>query len=112
MTTEEKRVKIAEACGWRDLKIGRHGLHGTLGGKYRRYIPDYFNDLNACREMRQRVITSPALRVDYMNALRKIVGLLCEKNKAGVPIVSDYDCMDATASEHAEAFGLALGLWS
>jgi hypothetical protein len=78
--------------------------------KERAPIPDYPNDLNAMREAR-KTITGPVLRAKYMNTLREIVGRRMPKNKVGSPLVSDYDCMDATANEHCEAFLRTFGLW-
>lgn len=50
-------------------------------------------------------------RARYMNALREIVGRRLEKNKAGVPMVSDYDLVNAESSEHLEALLRTLDLW-
>lgn len=41
MNQEEKRIKIAEKCGW--------------SWAARSLLPDYFNDLNACHEMEKHL---------------------------------------------------------
>jgi len=53
LTQEAKRIKIAEARGW----TGIRGITGYPSGAAKLadnyyLIPDYFNDLNACREMK------------------------------------------------------------
>lgn len=57
-----------------------------------------------------------AFRVAYMNHLRSIIGRpgrspAIPRNKLGVPLVSDFDCMDANSSEHVEAILRARKLW-
>ena len=44
-------------------------------------------------------------RVKYLNALRKIVSARSPKNKAGVPLVSDFDLLAAPMRERVEALG-------
>lgn len=61
MTDEEKNIKIAELCGWSNIRIGVlfTVLCGTVPrkNKYCRKkwipIPDYLNDLNAMYEAEQ-----------------------------------------------------------
>jgi len=62
MTQEDKRLKIAEACGWTNIMEQDYN-HGYSGDDVRQYwmgtppddllmeIPDYFNCLNACHQM-------------------------------------------------------------
>jgi len=55
-----------------------------------------------------KVQTSLASRVKFVNALRSIVGRRMPKNKAGTPLVSDFDLIDAIISERAEAIEAAI----
>lgn len=55
-------------------------------------------------------------RVAYMNHLRSIIGRpgrspAIPRNKLDVPLVSDFDCMDANLHEHVEAILRARKLW-
>lgn len=51
LTPEEMRIAIAEAMGWRDVRITWKGVNGRFGKQaYWKSVPDYCNDLNACRE--------------------------------------------------------------
>lgn len=57
-----------------------------------------------------------AFRVAYMNHLRSIIGRpgrspAIPRNKLDVPLVSDFDCMDANPHEHVEAILRARKLW-
>jgi hypothetical protein len=51
----------------------------------------------------RRLRLSQAQRVHYLNELRRIVGLGKPKNKAGHPIVSDFDLINADDHEHEAA---------
>jgi hypothetical protein len=95
MSPEQQRITIAGACG----NIGH--LHD---------LPDYLNDLNAMHKALETITGDTNLRVKFLNALRKIVGNKCEVNKVGLPIVSDFDLIHATAAEKAKAFILAKNL--
>lgn len=98
LTQEQKRIKIAEACGikvepctcskepWRDAESKKH-------------LPDYFNDLNACHEMEKAIPTDK--RQDYFI---KLIALDATTH-------AGWDCAHATATQRAESFGLALNLW-
>lgn len=55
-------------------------------------------------------------RVSYMNHLRAIIGRPgrvpeIPRNKIGVPLVSDYDCLDANLAERIEAILRAEKMW-
>jgi hypothetical protein len=125
MTQSEKRIKIAEACGWewltrkndnlswlfpkgleaKGIMLGHvHGPEFVKEVKGSRrcgfgvlHAPDYFNDLNACHEM-EAILTDD------------------EYSKYGWTLLGDgkFACRDflgAKAAQRAEAFGLTLGLW-
>lgn len=117
---QEHRIAIAEACGWNRANENqikeRAGVANWLlqkGPWWRNDeektiaalddLPDYLADLNAIHDARKSIITTPELRVKYLNALRSIVGRRCPKNSVGAALVSDYDLVNAEASEHAEA---------
>lgn len=109
LTPEQKRIAIAEACGWTDLRLvpdclqpqiqmleGQNlGYFGTLGFYE---VPDYLNDLNAMHEAEKiglRNIDESAL---YYYWLEDIVGMI--------------HSWHATAEQRADAFLLALNLAS
>lgn len=127
MTNDEKRIKIAEAWGWkrccypefvgRGEKRHRHAMFscnsnplfwmhrpGWKGPKdygpdsNPTEPPDYFNDLNACAEM-EKALTDQQWGV-YVNYLTQ--NAKCDYRR---------QCAQATASQRAEAFGKTLGLW-
>ncbi len=111
MTNEEKRIKIAEACGWTDdfaeykgkqkggLLLPYRFINKTTGEK-RFHVPDYFSDLNACHEMEKTLKPMGGLWFhDYTVRLLEICTL--EGNHAYC----------ATASQRAEAFGKTMNLW-
>ena len=57
-----------------------------------------------------------AFRVAYMNTLRSIIGRPgrfppIPRNKLDVPLVSDYDCIDANLHEQVEAILRVRKLW-
>lgn len=53
MTDEQKRVRIAELCGWRTSTFpeGLWENDSYMGAVYDDGLPDYLHDLNACHEM-------------------------------------------------------------
>jgi hypothetical protein len=60
MTYKQKRIWIAEKCGWipdplshcwRKPSEGNYAVAFMNGGHAHRQLPDYLNDLNACAEM-------------------------------------------------------------
>lgn len=107
MTTEEKRIKIAEACGLKTIRrdyhwrIGDHLVHGNGT-----IVPAYFNDLNAMHEAEKKIVDWVFWRIQ----LSHVVGIgyapdldICEDIKSFA---------SATAAQRAEAFGLTLNLWN
>jgi hypothetical protein len=105
MTETEQRVAIAEACGWKlfDAGVDSFGVyceaHATKGhvGVLQSKLPDYPNDLNAMHEARLS-ITRNEDREKYEGILRDICGSYC-------------NAIHAEASQKAEAFLKAKGLW-
>lgn len=106
MNQEQKRIKIAEACGWREVHWDEEGPRtpfASLFGRPRNVadndswceVPDYFNSLDACHQM-EKVLRCPNQKTwDLWEEY-------CRKLE---------DDPHATASQRAEAFGLTLGLW-
>mgnify|MGYP003656530614 CR=1 FL=1 len=121
MKQQEKRIKIAEACGWSHIETDRQFANGLtnqpndgligispinkkqnlLTRNCAWIIPDYFNDLNACHEIEKSI----PKEVFYMMNLVKVMK---ETGTLGVRSDKTYR---ATATQRAEAFGLTLGLW-
>lgn len=116
LTQEQKRIKIAEACGWKrkgKLKLWNSPIVGG-GWEYLQGLPDYFNDLNACHEMERAVLI--ALFSGPENDTASGSERLCiqlENYKKNLH--SQYFGMGSpwhyTAAQRAQAFGLTLNLW-
>jgi hypothetical protein len=120
MTQEQKRIKLAEACGlkvidvpfipsqtkpagcvftdaartaWRKCYPNSCGVRG---------IPDYFNDLNAVHEL-EKVLTEKGVNTwwKYADHINRLNPTLFGRETA----------IHATAAQRCEAIGLTLGLW-
>lgn len=99
LTNEQKRIKIAEACGWTQHSDG-YWSHLTLtprGSVSASALPDYLNDLNAMHEA-ERVLDGSQID-EYKHRLKIVV---TDKERIS-------QC--ATATQRAEAFGRTLNLW-
>jgi len=108
LTQEDKRIKLAEAGGWKRKSVDLEYPLSRPEGRWEKgeltvfhfgQLPDYFNDLNAVHEL-EKVLTKP------------------QQNKfileLDVIIRGDGDYFDiahATAAQRAEVIGLTLGLW-
>lgn len=102
LTQEQKRIKIAEACGWKrkgKLKLWDSPIPGG-GWEYLNGLPDYFNDLNACHEMEKRMRRPTGDESDS----------LCADRMIDYAERLNYE-IDATAACRAEAFGVTMELW-
>jgi len=116
MTQEEKRIKLAEATGWKRAGLINEWLrpsrahipqfHSSWVGLDA--LPDYFNDLNAVHELELKVFQDSSIQLDYSRSLIRII-----KNSSplGKQFFSDFDLVTATAAQRAEALGLTLSLW-
>ena len=116
MTPEQKRIAIAETCGWK-LETEDHDYAEILpwvnpDGEGARYIPDYYYDLNA-------INAAELANIDKIDeSFYIILEQLCYKdrglgNTSGrLAIGFSGWIAHASAANHAEAFGLALGLWT
>ena len=108
MTPDQKRIAIATACGWTDIRrqrlyLGDQDWWGTkLKGaeKHRNRLPDYLTDLNAMHEAEQ-VLTHDQ-RIDYMEWL----GLSSDDHWYKV-----WAYVHATSAERCTAFIRTFGLW-
>jgi hypothetical protein len=101
MTPEQQKIAITKACGWcQSRSCHWEGWWYLKKDKrtYRRYPPDYLNDLNAMHE----AIMSLTLeeQCNMTEILRKDV------IKFTAPTIT------ATADQRAEAFLRTLNLWT
>lgn len=104
MTQEQKRIKIAEACGWKKGHIHGNGvddevwIHPVTQRCWLAELaplPNYFSDLNAMHEAEKVLTTEQWL--SYWSFLSEVL--------------KDTSILHADASQRAEAFGLTLNLW-
>jgi len=104
MNTEEKRIAIAEACGWRQVKseftfktwVLPDGGYGGIGIDC---VPDYFNNHNAIHEAVNELSDDQKCR--YVVLLGG-----CDRTRD-----FSWNLAFASAAQCAEALGLTLGLW-
>ncbi len=103
LTQEEKRIKIAEACGWQ--QVDQRGgepfawKNPSIGLGNGGYLPDYFNDLNAMHEA----------EMQHFDILVKGQYWLVLSDTMDNGLQVGH--WPATATQHAEAFGKTLNLW-
>jgi hypothetical protein len=111
MTLEEKRMAIAESRGasWFGNVITFRSLEETKEmvstgdgcARYTEYgmvgtdVPDYFGDLNTIVGAAAKSMVTPSQQQEYAELLQKQVRWICF----------------ASAAQHAEAYGLVMGLW-
>jgi len=107
MTPEQKRIAIAEACGWTHYHLDLWVPPGTedFSELDCDSLPDYLSDLNAMHEA-EKVLTEDQWG-PYCVILNKIVcRIQCENtHTCGYTIA-------ATAAQRAEAFLRTLNLWT
>ena len=100
MSPEQKRIKIAEACG---TMRWSYALPKKVMGCG---VPDYFSDLNAMATAEKTAFGSSTAWLEFAINLMRV--LQCSE-------MSELDGMtcilQAAAAQRAEAFGLTLGLW-
>lgn len=108
MTQHEKRIKIAEACGWKQVEQsdgdwinGPSPMYPWTNGKdwsdeSGEDLPDYFRDLNACHEMEKVV----ADKLGYYMEIERLMDT-----------VNSTIAISAPAEIRSEAFGRTLNLW-
>ena len=103
MTEEQQRIAIAEACGWKWVRLRQQeGLCDDVRGYppdvecvglNEQYVPDFPSDLNAMHEAEKALTADQWYEYDRLMPLR------------------DPQKMHATAAQRAEAFIRSLGLW-
>ena len=99
MPDKQINAAIAEACGWKEVRVnGNTGVYKGFdnGAELRPDIPDYCTDLNAMHEAEE--FLSGNLWIGYVNDLANIEG-----NLFGIR---------ATARQRAEAFLRTIGKWN
>jgi hypothetical protein len=115
MTDEQKRIAIAEACGWRqqpDMQDSACGIHGCkerhtywlfrskdMGTWHddESPIPDYLNDLNAIHE----AILQHFKTDDEMDHFDRVLAKTCWKNENWH---NAFKVNNATARQRCDAF--------
>jgi hypothetical protein len=110
MTTEQKLIAIAKACGWTDCEyvesIGLcKGKHPNVRAQFESghtTIPDYTHDLNIMHEV-EKLLTYQQ-HCHYVDILEMIVFGSAYMGPVYMPAVR------ATASQRADAFIKTLGL--
>lgn len=118
LSREEKRAKIAEACGWSIHQIKVSGLDDVAilppgvsideDGSVWKYagidLPDYFGSLDAMHEA-EKALPNIKLEEYY----RRLLGIVTGPKLA---TLIDGCVWHATAEQRCEAFGKTLGLWT
>ncbi len=108
LTPEEKRIRIAELCGWKwsptsdyDAFYGPDSVYrGGATHDLKRAIqnaglPDYLNDLNATHEAEKAIYYNGDIWSRYVRALARIASK------------TETDVICATAEQRSDAFLLA-----
>jgi len=99
MNSEQQRIAIAEACGWRiklsDLQSGLDVYRDNE--PYCKPLPDYLNDLNAMHEA-EKVLDD--VQIDLFKNYLHVVVTTKERITA-----------HATAAQRAEAFLKVVNKW-
>jgi hypothetical protein len=115
MSPEQKRIAIAEACGWKHYGctgcayspcVCNEWIHESTDFSATR-LPDYLGDLNACHEM-EKTLTDD--QVDsYLGALLTFTWRGC-KPSGQFRDLGEWRTLHATAAQRADAFLIAKGL--
>jgi hypothetical protein len=110
MNTEQQRIAIAEACGWKWERLWTGELHGKPVGEQGpfREVPDYLHDLNAMHE---------AEKILDFEQSELFEDELCEvtfKDNDGLenPLPYRFSVCHATAAQRAESFLRTIGKWT
>lgn len=107
----EKRIRIAEACGWKitqisvnepndDVSITPTGLELNPWRDVNVELPDYFNDLNAMADAEKTL--DAAQRKVFVRVLNEGYGA------EGSGLEDIFFLVNATAAQRAEAFLLTI----
>jgi hypothetical protein len=105
MNTEEQRIAIAKACGWKWERLWTGELHGKPVGEQGpfREVPDYLHDLNAMHEAVKTL--DKTMKPRYFSCLCMVV--YCSISLHGYSAATE-----ATAAQRAEAFLRTIGKWT
>ena len=111
MNPEQQRIAIAEACGWTDVRFIGRGDDTICVGKPKVRpgginVPDYLNDLNALHDV-EKVLTQDQM-IDYSRHVGKSVTSHLPASRAAW---MDFQLINVTASQRAEAFLRTIGKW-
>lgn len=124
MSPDKQRTAIAEACGWKrrpefdytanlDPLFPEHGELREMWGKASgelvplHMLPNYPTDLNAMHEA-EKVLK--AMRPSGVGSMGHSVAWERYKNHLRAT-TGEWDCIDATAAQRAEAFLRTIGKW-
>lgn len=119
MTPDERRIRLAQLCGWKVMRHGpvmASGCYGCFGyppgyydwaGYSNCTVPDYENDLNAIHEA---YISLDPLQ---QHSFKCHLGRMFEASSGQPGMLADDDCgyfdaQCATAAQRAEALALTL----
>lgn len=127
MDEERQRIKIAEACGWVDIRAEVDWLPKELTGiwtwphptdaektKYfisRKPVPNYLYDLNAMHRAENAFIGNASLAMTFAMHLLRINGQNISSEDDDLNCDHAWITAHATAAQHAEAFLKTLNLW-
>ena len=113
MNPENQRIAIAEACGLTNVapmivkNVKHEGDDITVGiWSDDGWVPQYLNDLNAMHEA-EKVLTQDQM-IDYSRHVGKSVTSHLPASRAAW---MDFQLINVTASQRAEAFLRTIGKW-
>jgi hypothetical protein len=113
MTQEQKRIKLAEAAGWRLFSQFKNlwapPKHVVEYDCDAYPLPDYFNDLNAVQELQDKLTNDQ--QFEFVYHLNDVLELVPLSSPASYKEVVLFSFANATAAQRFEALGLALNLW-
>jgi len=110
MTLLQRRIKVAELCGWNHIAwdgndwVGKHTDKPQYDSDHPLSIPDYLNDLNAMYDIENIFFKAGKSLVDtYEENL-----LICVADLNRDQWVDEIHHWHATAAQRAEAFVLTM----
>lgn len=115
LTDEEKRVKLAEFCGWTEVRKEFVHFDGWMtlgkreGAEQVDEVPDYLNSLDAISEVEQKL--SNDQHAAFGNVLQQMIydqlkSTLCEGSYHYHPVTRAF--ISATARQRADAILMIL----
>lgn len=112
MTQEQKRIKLAEAGGWKVHPKDRFTVippNSPHSVQPLSTIPDYFNDLNAVQELQDKLTNDQ--QFEFVYHLNDVLELVPLSSPASYREVVLFAFANATATQRSEALGKTLNLW-